>query len=110
MEDYVERFEYTLQRFAYVELDKNILKIILIKGMTYESLNMLNLMGKGDISKESYNTIWELCVRCSRGDIRNKPGTRDTLGSGVTREEIDVLLDNFKANILSTLSPQLDLL
>jgi hypothetical protein len=46
MEDCVEFFQYTLQISAHADLDKNILKIILIRGMIDESFNMLNLMEK----------------------------------------------------------------
>ena len=34
-------------------------------------LDMLNLLGKGDISKESFENIIELCKRYSRGSSRN---------------------------------------
>ena len=49
----------------------DVLKIILIHGIGDDFLDMLNLLGKGDISKESFKKIMELCKRYSRGYSRN---------------------------------------
>ena len=48
-----------------------VLKIILLSGIREDFLDMLNLLGKGDISKESFENIIELCKRYSRGSSRN---------------------------------------
>jgi hypothetical protein len=61
---------------------------------------MLNMLGKGDISKESYNEIVNLCKRCSRGASRIRSNSRDTTFSrvqkpssgGATRAKIGNLL------------------
>jgi hypothetical protein len=65
---------------------------------------MMNMLGKGDISKESYDEIVNLCKRCSRGSSRNRSNSRDTTFSrvqksasgGATRAEIGNLLEGFK--------------
>ena len=44
----------------------DVLKIILLHGIREDFLGMLNLLGKGDISKESLENIVELCIRYSR--------------------------------------------
>jgi len=62
LEDYVERFKYTLQRSGHSNLDKDILKIILLQAFHEDSLELLNIVGKGDISKESFEVICELCI------------------------------------------------
>ena len=49
----------------------DVLKITLIHGIRDDFLDMLNLLGKGDISKESFEKIMELCKRYSRGSSRN---------------------------------------
>ena len=54
LEDFVERLEYNVQRSGHLDLDPVILKEILLRGIKDEHLDMLNLLGKGDISKESY--------------------------------------------------------
>ena len=49
----------------------DVLKIILLCGIRDYFLDMLNLLGKGDISKESFENIVELCKRYSRGYSKN---------------------------------------
>jgi hypothetical protein len=45
-------------------------------------MELLNIVGKGDISKESFEGICELCIQCSRGLARNRQGIRSVKGSG----------------------------
>ena len=47
------------------------LKIILLHGIRDDCLDMLNLLGKGDIFKEYFEKIVELCKRYSRGSSKN---------------------------------------
>jgi hypothetical protein len=70
LEDFVERLQYNLQRSSHPDVSKDILKTILLKGVRDECLDMINMLGKGDISKESYDEIVNLCKRCSRGAAR----------------------------------------
>ena len=65
LEEYVERFQYNLQRSPYTTLSKDILKAAMIKGMKEEWFKTLNIMGKGDIYLEGYDDIIALCIRCS---------------------------------------------
>lgn len=78
LEDFVERLEYNVQRSRHPDLDLDILKTILFRGIKDEHLDELNLMGKGDISKESYQDILNLCRRSSRGSSRSKSQNKDT--------------------------------
>ena len=64
LEEYVERFQYNLQRSPYGTLPSEVLKATLIKGMKDEWVETLNLMGKGDIYQETYDEIIQLCIRC----------------------------------------------
>ena len=66
LEEYVEWFQYNLQRSPYGTLPGEVLKATLIKGMKDEWEETLNLMGKGDIYQETYNNIVQLCIMCSR--------------------------------------------
>lgn len=52
LEEYVEGFQYNLQRSRYTTLPREVLKTTLIRGMKDEWIETFNLMGKGDISKE----------------------------------------------------------
>jgi hypothetical protein len=67
LEDFIERLQYNPQRSSHPNVSKDILKNILLKGVRDDSLDMLNMLGKGDISKESYDEIVNLCKICSRG-------------------------------------------
>ena len=75
-------------------------------------MELLNIVGKGDISKESFEGICELCIQCSRGLARNRQGICSVkgYGGGFTKAEIGNLLDNMRTNILSTLSTRMDTL
>ena len=48
-------------------MEKEILKTLLLKGIKDEFLELLNLIGKGDVFQLSYDDIFELCIRYSRG-------------------------------------------
>jgi hypothetical protein len=104
LEYFVERLQYNLQRSGHLDVSKDILKTIFLRGVREDCLDMLNILGKGDISKESYEDIVYLCKRCSRGSTRNKSATKDTtfsrvwksVNGGATRAEIRNMLENFK--------------
>jgi hypothetical protein len=74
LEEYVERFQYNLQRSPYGTLTGEVLKATLIKGMKDEWVETLNLMGKGDIYQETYDNIIQLCIKCSRGITQTRLG------------------------------------
>ena len=59
-----------MQRDGQTNMGLDVLKIILLRGIREELLGMLNLMGKEDILKESFENIIELCRRYSRGSSR----------------------------------------
>ena len=71
LEDFVERILYNVQRARQTNMELDVLKIILLCGIRDDFLDMLNLLGKGDISKESFENIMELCKRYSKGSSRN---------------------------------------
>eukprot|EP00253_Pinus_taeda_P025718 PITA_25718 len=119
LEEYVERFQYNLQRspYASLPLPDNVLKTTLIRGMKEQWIETLNIMGKGDIYQEIFADIIDLCIRSSRGSTRIKPAEHDRFArenkissEGVTHVEIGNLFENFKTDILGTLTTQLDVL
>lgn len=63
LEYFVERLQYNLQRSDHPNMSKDILKTILLKGVRDDCLDMLNMLGKGDISKEPFDQIINLCMR-----------------------------------------------
>jgi hypothetical protein len=117
LEDYLEKFLYNLQRSKQHKLELETIRTIFLRGLLDESINFLNLMGSGDVSRLSFEEICDLCRRYSRSQARSGKGPRDTLSkvtksatSGVTRDELGNLLENFKTDLLGTLSLQLDTL
>eukprot|EP00253_Pinus_taeda_P015881 PITA_15881 len=87
LEDYIERLQYNTQRSDHPDISKEIRKTILLRGLRDDCLNMLNMLAKGDISKESYDEICELAKRCSRGAARNR--TRDSTYSRVKKKQAE---------------------
>ena len=101
----------------------DVLKIILLRGIRDDCLDMLNLLGNGYISKEPFGKIVELCKRYSMGSSRNnKQDKRDKLerdvfdrthnssNEGATRAEIGNILENFKTEMMSSISSKIDVL
>ena len=123
LEDFVERLLYNVQRARQMNMGLDVLKIILVRNIRDDFLDMLNLLGKGDISKESFEKIMELCKSYFRGSSRNnRRDKRDKLecdvfnrtqkssNGGATRAEIGNLLENFKKEMMSSISSELDVL
>lgn len=79
LEEYVEHFQYNLQRspYASLPLPDNVLKTALIRGMKEQWIETLNIMGKGDIYQEIFADIIDLCIRSSIGSTRIKPAEHD---------------------------------
>jgi len=67
LEEYVECFQYNLQRspYASLPLPDNVLKTTLIKWMKEKLIETLNIMGKGDIYQENFADIIDLCIKSS---------------------------------------------
>jgi len=84
--------------------------------MKEQWIETLNIMGKRDIYEEDFSNIIDLCIRSSQGSTRLKPiehyrFIRDNkISRGVTCAEIGNLLENFKTDILGTLTTQLDIM
>lgn len=77
LEDLLERFQYNLKRAKMNNLDEETLKAILLKSIRDEWVDILNMMGKGDISQLTLHDIVELCVHLSRVKSKIGKGARD---------------------------------
>ena len=51
LEDFVERLMYNVQRSDHTTIGSDVLKIILLRGIREDFLDMIILLGEGDISK-----------------------------------------------------------
>ena len=113
-------FLYNVQRVGQTNMGLYVLKIILLRGIREDFLDMLNLPGKGDISKESFEKIVELRKRYSRGFSSNNrwdklerdifDRTHNSSNGGATRGEIGNLFENFKTKMMSSISSKIDVL
>ena len=61
LDDFVERLLYNVQRLGHTTIRRDVLKIIMLRGIREDFLDMLNLLGKGDISKKPVVHIVESC-------------------------------------------------
>jgi hypothetical protein len=99
-------------------LGKETLKILVLKGIYDESLEILNLMGTSDVFQLPYDDICELCRRYSRGNFKigknsSEPSSQYFKSAAKTRVigvEIVNSIENFNVDIISSLNSQLDIL
>jgi hypothetical protein len=61
LEDFLERFTYTLQKSKYNGLQDEAIKNIFLKGVLDEYIDILNLMTLGDIYQKDFEGLSELC-------------------------------------------------
>ena len=111
LEDYVERFVYNLQKNRN-DLNLATIRTIFLKGILEENMDILNLMASGDVSQKSFEDIVEMCRKYSRSKAKARKGVRVVKSSsgGITRLELGNLLENFKTDILGTISAHMDTL
>ena len=120
LEDYLERFIYTLHKSKYSDLREDEVRTLFLKGISEDFLESINLTVAGDISHKNFAQMSEMCksYSWSRGKVAKifrEPFSRNvrvnvpSLG-GVTRVELVNPLENFKTNILGAMGSQLDVL
>ena len=56
LEDYEERFQLNCKR-ANCTLDPDSLKLVLLRGISEEIIETLNMLSRGDIYQQPYETI-----------------------------------------------------
>ena len=76
LKDFVERLLYNVQRLGKTTIGRDVLKIILLWGIREYCLDMLNMLGKGDISEKYIDHNVYLCRRYSRGSSRTNTKDR----------------------------------
>ena len=87
LEDYVERFIYNLQKSKQNSRNPNAIRTVFLREILEDYLDMLNLMGVGDVSQKSLKDIVELCRKYSRSKSKARNGVRaiKSIGGSVTR-------------------------
>jgi hypothetical protein len=88
-----------------------------LKGRRDDCIEVLNFLISGDVHQNPFAEIADYCRRCSRGQAKIGKGPRDPFSRNtkqisrtVTITELGNLLENFKIDILRTISNQLDTL
>ena len=66
LDDYLERFIYTLHKSKYNDLREDPVRTLFLKGIFEDILESLNLMEAGDISHKTFAEINEMCKNYSR--------------------------------------------
>ena len=118
LEDYLERFIYTLHKSKYNDLQEDAVRTLFFKGISEDLLESLNLMAASDISHKNFAQICEMCKNYSRSrrkvvKIFREPFSRNVRGNvpssgGVTRVELGNMLETFKTDILGEMGSRLD--
>ena len=52
---------YNVKSSRQTTIQRDVLKIIILQGIREDYLDMLNMLGKGDIPKEPFDYIMDLC-------------------------------------------------
>ena len=73
LEDYLERFLYTLQRSKH-KFDLSTIRTLLLRGLTDDARNSLNFLGQGDIAQKPFDQISDLCKKFSKNLYRSSKG------------------------------------
>ena len=66
LEDYLERFIYTLHKSKYNDLQEDAVCTLFLKGISKDLLESLYLMAASDISHKNFAQIGEMCKKYSR--------------------------------------------
>jgi hypothetical protein len=116
-EDYLEKFLYKYQKSKLFTTDPAVVRTVFLKGLRDDCIEVLNLFISGDVHQNPFAEIADYYRRYSRGQAKIGKGPRDSFSRNtkqnsrtVTRTELGNLLENFKTNVLSTISNQLDTL
>ena len=118
LEEYIERFQYNLQRSKQRNLGKEILKTLLLKRIQAECLEILNLIGTGNVFQLAYDDICELCKRYSRGSFNTSKNSKEIVSlflksvakTRVLRAEIGNLFETSNGDINNSRNSELVIL
>ena len=91
--------------------------MIFLRGIREDCLDMLNLLRKGDVSKEYFHHTMDLCQRYSKESSIIRTREQDIFtqaqkssSGGATQEETSNPLKKFEIDMMSSSSSQLDVM
>ena len=106
LEDLIERFMYNVKRGKLHHLGSNTLKPLLFRTIRNEWIDLLNIMSRGNVYQLSLEEICETCKHISRAKARVGKST----SRSVIQAKLGNLFDDFKIEILSNLTKQIEML
>ena len=113
LEDYEERFQLSYKR-SRCTLDLESLKLVFLRGVREDILDSINLLSGGDIYKLPYEHIKIVFRNCSREARKNCRGSKHMVNISSSKisikGEIGNMLENFKSEMLQSLSLQMDIM
>ena len=111
LEDYKERFQLSYKR-ARCTLDRESLKLGLLRGVREDLLDTLHLLVGGDIYQLPYEDIKTVFRNHSRATRKkgsgSKPMASTSSSNSSSKGEIGNMLEDFKSEMLQTLALQMD--
>lgn len=111
LEDYEERFQLSYKR-ARCTLDPKSLKLVLLRGVREDILDTLHMLAGGYIYQLPYDdtkSIFRNHSRATRNNCRSSQPMASTSSSNSSiKGQIGNMLEDFKSEMLQTISLQLD--
>ena len=111
LEDYEERFQISYKRARYT-LNRELLKLVLLREIREYLLETLNMLSRGDIYQLPYDdvkTVFKNHSRVARKKGRASHGLDSSSSSNTCiKSEIGNMLEDFKSEMLHTLALQMD--
>jgi len=110
LKDLVDRFTCNIKRYKLHNLGSYTLKTLLLNAIRDEWIDLINLVGKGDMSQLSFQEICELCKNISRGKTKYGRSPQDLIMERVSKST-SVLVSQTELNnlldIIGNLNEQL---
>ena len=106
LEDLIERFMYNVKREKLHHLGSDTLKTLLLRTIRDDWIDLLDLMSRGDVYQLSFEEICETCKHILRGREKLSKST----SRSVSQAKLGNLFNDFKIEILSNLSKQVEVL
>ena len=106
LHDLIKRLIYNVKREKLHCLGSDTLKTLLLRTIRDESIDLLDLMSRGDVYQLSFGEICETCKHISKGKARVGKST----SRSVSQAKLVNLFDDFKTKILRNITKQVEML
>lgn len=111
LEDYEEKCQLNYKRARHT-LDPEPLKLVLLRGIREDILEILNMMSRGEIYQIPYNNIKNVFKNHSRAARKKDRASQDlsSFSSSTTsiKSEVGNILEDLKSEMMHTFSLQME--